>query len=398
MTKTTLEDVEVWSEELLALHRRIGHHFGRSEPRRRSLGYMKGLLSPIERKNGWQLSEQAREATPDGMQRLLNAADWDEDGVRDELASYVVEELGSDAAVLVIDETGFLKKGTHSVGVKRQYSGTAGGVDNCQVGVFLAYTSVKGTAFIDRELFLPEDWTQDRERCRRVGIPEDRHFLSKPELALVMLKRAFTAGLEAAWITADSLYSSSKLRRFLEKREQAFVLAITSSFLLRFMQEEGLRQAKVKELFAELPASSWQRRSAGRGSKGERLFDWAWLNLKDLAKDSAFRPSQAATSEETSFDKWVLARRHMDTGKLDYYIVFAPANTTLSQVVTVAGKRWTIETGFEDLKQDVGLDEYETRSWKGWYRHITLALLAHAFLAAMRAKALKKGLTLTSYA
>ena len=185
MEQLRFEDVEVWSEELLALHRRIGHHFARSEPRRRSLGYMKGLLSPVERKNGWQLAEYVGELTPDGMQRLLNAADWDVDGVRDELTNYVVEQLGSDEVVLVVDETGFLKKGAHSVGVKRQYSGTVGGVDNCQVGVFLAYTTAKGTAFIDRGLFLPEDWIQDRKRCRRAGIPEDRHFLSKPQLASV---------------------------------------------------------------------------------------------------------------------------------------------------------------------------------------------------------------------
>jgi len=398
MEKTTVKDVDGWTEELLALHGRIGHHFARSEPRKRSLSYIKGLLSPVERKNGWQLAEQASEVTPDGMQRLLNAAEWDADGVRDELASYVVEQLGTDEAVFVVDETGFLKKGTHSVGVKRQYSGTAGGVDNCQVGVFLAYTTAKGTAFIDRELFLPEDWMNDQERCRAAGIPKDRSFLSKPHLALVMLKKAFAAGIEAAWVTADSLYSSSKLRRVLEQRQQAFVLGITSRFLLRFMQEEGLRQAKVKELFDDLSSASWQRLSAGQGTKGERLFDWAWLNLQDLGNDSASIPSQGATNEKTRFDKWVLARRHINTGNIDYYIVFAPASTTLSQVIKIAGKRWTIETGFEDLKQDVGLDEYETRSWKGWYRHITLALLAHAFLAAMRAKELKKGLALNSSA
>lgn len=398
MEEMTFEDIEGWSEELLKLHKRIGHHFARSEPRQRSLRYLQGLLSPVERKNGWQLAERVGEATPDGMQRLLNAADWNVDGVRDELASYVVEQLGTEEAVLVVDETGFLKKGNHSAGVKRQYSGTAGGVDNCQVGVFLAYSTTKGTAFIDRELFLPEDWTQDRKRCERVGIPGERPFLSKPQLALIMLQRAFAAGVEAAWVTADSLYSSSRLRRTLEQRQQAFVLGITSRFLLRFMQEEGLRQAKVRELFSELSSTSWQRLSAGRGSKGERLFDWAWLNLKALGESQATVPIQVNTAERTGFDKWVLARRHSDSGNLDYYIVFAPANTSLTQVVQLAGKRWTIETGFEDLKQDVGLDEYETRAWKGWYRHITLSLLAHAFLATMRAKELKKGLSLTSCA
>lgn len=342
MEQITFEDRDSWSEELLALHRRIGHYFTRSEPRQRSLNYIQGLLSPGERKNGWQVAEHVGEATPDGMQRLLNAADWDADGVCDELARYVVERLGTDETVLVVDETGFLKKGNHSAGVKRHYSGTAGGVANGQVGVFLAYTSTKGTAFIDRELFLPEDWLQNRARCGRAGLPEDRHFLSKPQLASVMLQRAFAAGVEAAWVTAASLYSSSKLRRMLELRQQAYVLGVTSRFLLRF---EGLPQVKVKALFAELPATSWQRLSAGRGSRGERLFDWAWLTLKNLGKDSASTPSQAATSKETRFDKWVLARRHSDSGNLDYYIVFAPANTSLTQVVTGAGKRWTLSNG-----------------------------------------------------
>lgn len=218
MSKLTLECIEGWTDELQALHTRIAPRFARAEPRERTLSYVQGLLSPVKRKNGWQLAEQAGEATAHGIQRLLNAASWDEGGVRDDLRTYVLEHLGSDEAVLVVDETGFLKKGVHSVGVKRQYSGTAGKIENCQVGIFLSYTSAKGTAFIDRELFLPEDWSGDNVRRQATGVPKDRSFLRKPQLAQGMLEPAFEAGVSPAWVVADTIYAS--LRSFLEKRKQ----------------------------------------------------------------------------------------------------------------------------------------------------------------------------------
>lgn len=392
MESSLTATVEDWAGELQALHTRIAPFFKRAEPRQRALSYLQGLLSSVARKNGWQLAEQAGEATPDGMQRLLNGAQWDAEGIRDELRGYAVEQLGSKEAVLVVDETSFIKKGEHSVGVKRQYCGTVGRIENCQVGVFLAYATSLGTVFIDRELFLPEEWVADPTRRRAAGIPEERVFLTKPQLASQMLERALDAGVQAAWVAGDCLYSSSKLRRMLESRQQAYVLAVSSSFLLRFFEEEGLRQAKVIELFAELPTHAWQCLSAGQGSKGERLFDWAWLRLWDLGDRL---PESKRPYEDYGFDKWLLARRNLnDVNELDYYLVFAPEAALLEQAVKVAGARWTIETGFEALKQEAGLDEYETRSWLGWYRHITLSLLAHAFLAALRAQALKKGATL----
>lgn len=391
---TTTAQMQAWVDELQGLHARIAPYFKRAEPRRRALSYLQGLLSSVERKNGWQLAEQAGEATPDGMQRLLNGSRWDPRGVCDELRGYAVEALGSEEAVLVVDETSFIKKGNHSVGVKRQYCGTVGRIENCQVGVFLAYATERGTAFIDRELFLPEDWVADPVRRERAGVPDERACLSKPQLALQMLERAFEAGVKAAWVAGDCLYSSAQLRHMLEQRQQAYVLAISSAFLLRFFEQQGLRQAKVRELFDELPASAWQRLSAGQGSKGERWFDWACLRLGDLGPHS---PETKRPHEAHGFDKWLLARRNLnDPNELDYYLVFAPAKTSLDRIVNVAGTRWTIETGFEALKQEAGANEYETRSWSGWYRHITLSLLAHACLAALRAEELKKGATLTS--
>ena len=385
----TRVEVENWLEELQALHERIAPHVRRSEPRERSLAYLKGLLSGVERRNGWQLAEQAGEDRPDGMQRLLATADWDAELVQEDLRDYVVETLGSEKAVLVVDETGFLKKGKKSVGVKRQYSGTAGGVENAQVGVFLAYATALGTAFVDRALFLPEEWAKDAERRQEARVPEEVRFRTKPQLALQMFKTAFKAGVKATWVTADSVYSSSEIRRYLENRKQPFVLGISAGFMLRFPEDERIRQARVDELFGELKAKSWQRLSAGQGSKGERFFEGAWLRLSELSKESRSTSKSANTKK---FDKWILARRSIqDPNDCAHYIVFAPSTTTLQQVIQVAGTRWVIETGFEAVKNEAGLDEYEVRSWVAWYRHITLSLLAYAFLVAIRTRELQKG-------
>jgi SRSO17 transposase len=390
----TRNEVETWLEELQVLHQRITPYFRRSEPRERSLAYMKGLLSGVERRNGWQLAEQAGEVTPDGMQRLLATADWDAELVQEELHEYVLETLGSENAVLVVDETGFLKKGKKSVGVKRQYSGTAGGVENAQVGVFLAYSTSLGTAFIDRALFLPEEWTEDTERRQEARVPKTVKFRTKPQLALSMFKRAFKAGIKAAWVTADSVYSSSEVRRYLEDRKQPFVLGISTQFMLRFPDGDRIKQTRVDELFSELKARSWHRLSAGQGSKGERFFDWAWLRLSELSKGAR---STSKSQGKGKFDKWILARCSMQDPKdIAYYIVFAPSTTTLQEVIQVAGTRWVIETGFEAVKNEAGLDEYEVRSWVAWYRHITLSLLAYAFLVAIRTCELQKGVRSTA--
>jgi SRSO17 transposase len=305
------------------------------------------------------------------MQRLLATADWDPDLVRDDLRAYVVEYLGDPAAVLVVDETGFLKKGTTSVGVQRQYSGTAGKVDNCQIGVFLAYASGTGRAFIDRELYLPRSWTDDPARCRAAHVPSEVGFRTKPQLARVMLERALDAEVPASWVTADEVYGGDPaLRRFLEERGISYVLAVKGTEPLGTATRES---ATAAQLAASLPAEQWVAASAGHGAKGRRLYNWARIQLAAPAGSGAAR--------------WLLVRRSRRDGELAFYACFGPAETSLLGLVRVAGTRWAVEEGFQQAKNEVGLDHYEVRRWPGWYRHITLALLAHAFLVVTRTKA-----------
>jgi SRSO17 transposase len=369
--------VATWAEGLAALHARMARRFARAEPRRRALAYVRGLLCPVERKNGWQLAEQAGDATPDGMQHLLARADWDADQVRDDLRAYVIEHLGDARAVLVVDETGFLKKGTKSVGVQRQYSGTAGRIENCQIGVFLAYASAKGRTFLDRELYLPQEWAADRERRHVAGVPEAVEFRTKPQLARAMLERALAAGVPAAWVTGDEVYGGDRrLRVWLEERQVPHVLAIKSSEPL--WTRTTWRQVAAKTLAAGIPDAEWERLSAGEGAKGPRVYDWARVPIRALP--------------EAGWDYWLLVRRSLtDPTDLAYYVCFCPADTPLGELVRVAGTRWAIEEGFESAKGEVGLDHYEVRRWPGWYRHITLALLAHAYLTVTRAAAAEKG-------
>ena len=368
-----IEEVRAWAAGLDALHARIAGRFARAEPRRRVLAYLRGLLGPVGRKNGWQLAEHAGERTPDGMQRLLSTADWNPDLVRDDLRAYVVEHLGDPAAVLVVDETGFLKKGTTSVGVQRQYSGTAGKVDNCQLGVFLAYASRTGRAFIDRELYLPQSWVDDRTRCRAARVPVEVGFQTKPQLARVMLERALDAGVPASWVTADEVYGGDPaLRRWLEGRGASYVLAVKGTEPLG-TATQGSARATAVQLAAGVPAEQWVTASAGHGAKGRRLDAWARLALT--------APATAGCT------RWLLVRRSRRDGELAFYTCFGPAETSLLGLVRVAGTRWAVEEGFQQAKTEVGLDHYEVRRWPGWYRHISLALLAHAFLVVTRAKA-----------
>jgi SRSO17 transposase len=366
-----LEHIADWHDELTALHARISPRFGRPEVRARVGRYLTGLLGPVERRNGWQLAEQIGERSPDGVQRLLRTARWDAEAVRDDLRAYVVEHFGDPNAVLVIDETGFLKQGTKSVGVARQYSGTAGRIANCQIGVFLAYASPLGRAFLDRALYLPKDWTTDPTRRREAGIPEDVVFATKPALAQTMLGRAFEAGVPAGWVTGDSVYGNdSKFRFWLHEQQCPYVLAVTSAHRVW----HGFVQHRVDELVAELPATAWERIVVGMGSKGPRVYDWA---LGHLPYDTT-----------AGFGQWLLIRRSVsDPEEYAYYRVFAPVTTTLEVMARVAATRWVIEEGFERAKGEVGLDQYEVRRWDAWYRHITLALTAHAFLEVTRSTA-----------
>src|SRR5258706_2264527 len=265
------------AEALVELHERIAPSFRRAEVRRRARRFLEGLLAPVERKNGWQLAEELGEHGPRGVQRLLGEADWDEDGVRDDLQAYVLEQLGEPGGILVVDETGFVKKGKKSAGVARQYSGTAGRRENSQVGVFLLYASAKGAAFIDRGLYLPEEWTQDRVRCREAGIPDEVEFATKGELAQQMLARAFAAAVPADWVVGDTVYGYDELRLWLVEQQKNYVLAVPETHMVWV---QG-RQQPVGLLAALLPPEAWVVLSAGEGSKGPRLYEWAWLQLPE---------------------------------------------------------------------------------------------------------------------
>jgi SRSO17 transposase len=357
-----------------ALCWRIDPRFARREVRQRLRRYLKRLLSNVPRRNGWQLAEQIGESCPNGVQRLVRVADWDVDKVRDDLRSYVVEHLGEAEGVLVVDETGFLKQGKRSVGVKRQYSGTAGRIENCQVGVFLGYATSKGFAFLDRELYLPEEWAENPERRKQAGVPEAVEFATKPALARQMLQRALDAGVPCRWVTADEVYGENRrLRRDLEERHQPFVLAVSSKESLWVQWERCPQQKRVSVIVEALSEEAWVRLSCGDGTKGPRFYDWAWVPL--------------ARWPEPGWKHGLLVRRSLsDPKELAYYVVFAPKDAPLEEIVRVAGARWTIESGFESAKQEGGLDEYEVRKWEGWYRYITLALLAHAFLSVLRSQ------------
>jgi SRSO17 transposase len=368
-----MEVIIAWQQEFKSLVKRIFPRFARSQSRKQASQYLQGLLSQVERKNGWQLAESLGQSTPYNIEQFLYRAKWSADEVRDDLRAYVVEHLGDPGAVLVIDETGFLKKGSHSVGVQVQYCGTVGRVTNCQIGVFLAYASVKGQSLLDRALYLPESWTNDRERCRKAGVPDTVGFATKPELARQMIARALTAQVPAAWVTGDSVYGGHyPLRNWLEGYPIGYVLAVSPKDTLLNLRRWPQR---VSTWLADLPTEGWSRLSAGEGSQGPREYDWLRLPLAD--------------PKTPGWKRWLLFRRSLsDPTEVTPYICFAPADTPLETLVQVAGTRWTVESCFETTKQEVGLDEYEVRTYQGWYRHITLACLAHAFLAVLRAKGL----------
>jgi SRSO17 transposase len=362
-----------WRAELDRLLARFGRLFVRSEPRDQAGRYLEGLLGPVERKNGWQLAEHLGDARPWRTQRVLSHVLWDEDAARDLCRDDAVERLGAAGAVLVVDETGFLKKGKHSAGVARQYSGTAGRVENSQVGVFLAYASRKGHALIDRRLYLPQTWAGDFERRRAAKIPDAIPFVTKPEIARAMIARALDAGVPCDWVLGDEVYGADRrLRMMLEARGQPYLLAIRSNDKLWSELEGRIGQHAPEALARALPPQTWRRLSAGAGAKGERLFDWARLRLVRL--------------QAPPWEHWLLVRRSIaEPEDLAYFVVFGPAGLRLADLARVAGRRWIVEECFEAAKQEVGLADYEVRSWHGWHRHVTLAMLALAVLAALRA-------------
>ena len=358
-----------WSEALGELHERVGHRFVRSEARKRVKRYLLGLLGRIERKNGWQMAEAIGERDPQGVQRLLNSAKWDADAVRDDLRKYVVEHLGDQqTGVLIVDETGFLKRGEKSVGVARQYTGTAGDTVNCQVGAFLAYSSGKGAAFIDRALYLPKGWTGDPARREEAGVPEETVFRNKVELAEEMLERAFAAGVPARWVVADSFYGRlHSFREWLEARGRPYAVMVPKTNAVPL----GGRKKKIEQHVERLPEDVWSEVRPAQDDGGRRPWEWACL---DLAADS-----------EKGMRRWLLVRGSTDDPEdLGFYQAYGPEGTPIEELVGVCQDRWAIEQCFAEAKGEVGLDHYEVRRWDAWHRHVTLCLLAHAFLVVVR--------------
>jgi SRSO17 transposase len=373
--KTTANDVVRWAmEELRHLHARMAPFFARPEPRKRCLLYLQGILSDVARKNGWQLAEQAGEKRPDGMQRLLTDAVWDEGRVRDELRRYVLEHLGDPHAIVAIDETNFPKRGDKSAGVAQQYCGTTGQVENCQVGVFVSYISPLGHTLLDGELYLPRHWVEDRSRCDEAGIPETVRFQTKCELARRMMERLHQAQVSIDWVVADTVYGNNlDLRTWLEDHGYWYVLAVANTEQIGIMTSDGPRLMTVKQAEQILvKPQDWQCLSVRTGTKGPLLFDWASLPILYHWEDDKRH--------------WVLIRRiKSDLTQKTYYLVFGPVGTTLEEMVEASGARWCIEEEFENGK-DIGLDHYEVRSFVGWFRHMTLVLLVLAVLTVICAR------------
>lgn len=370
----TVEPVR-WLAEADRLLGRLAGRFTRVQTRRRARGFLFGLLGELPRKNCWSIAEHAGDSDPNGMQHLLNRAVWDTDGARDDLRDYVVAHLGDTDAVLVVDETGDVKKGRHTVGVQRQYTGTAGRIENAQVAVYLTYAGARGHAMIDRELYLPKSWTNDPERCAAAGVPEDIGFLTKPALATGMLTRALDAGVPARWVAGDEVYGADPgLRAELELRGLGYVLAIGCD--RRVPTAAGLQRADA--LTASLPRWAWQRLSAGPGAKGQRYYDWALIELDP--------PHQQPTAPGTDPECWwLLVRRNRHTGELAFYRCYSPHLVALRELVRVAGRRWTVEESFQAGKGLAGLDEHQVRRWNSWRRWTLFAMLAHALLAVIAA-------------
>jgi SRSO17 transposase len=369
--------VESWQAGLEDLFARVAGRFCRREPRLRAFAYVRGLLAGLERRNGWTLAEHAGMGTPHGMQELLWSPCWDADAVRDDVRDYVIEQLGSPRAVLAADETGFIKKGIRSAGVQRQYSGTAGRTENCQIGVFLCYISEAGRALIDRELYLPRSWTEDRDRCRAAAIGDSVGFATKPEQARQMLQRAIAAQVPFSWFTADELYGQNPgLRGWLEDQDVSYVMATRRDEQVIAGRCAAVR--RIDQVVAAQPARAWKRHSPADGAHGPRWYDWTATPIR----------------REYGHGRggWVLARRSLsDPTEIAYYLCYGPAGTRLATLARVAGSRWAIEEAFQTAKNEVGLDQYQVRRYDAWYAHITLAMTAAAFLAAMRARHPAKG-------
>jgi SRSO17 transposase len=380
------EELEEWRDDFIAFHARFAPLFHRREPREQCAKYLRGLLATVERKSSWQLAEVMGDGTPDRMQRLLYQDQWDADAARDILQALVQETFGEQEGIGVVDESGFLKKGTRSVGVKRQYSGTAGKVENCQIGTFLSYATSRGHVFLDRRLYLPEEWSADQARRAQAKVPEEVRFQTKPEQAAEMLEHAWAQGMPMRWVAGDEVYGESEaFRDTIRAHQRGYVLAVRSNTQVWVRHAVGVSPAgslrPVAEVVMGWAEKEWQRLAVAEGEKGPRLYDWACQRVLE-SRDGYFGPAA-----------WLLARRSLSAGQeTAYYLAHAPADTPLLTLAQVASTRYTVEQCIEEAKGEAGLDEYQVRYWHSWYRHITLSMMAHAWLAFVRAKAQgKKG-------
>ena len=365
-------DARRWQTAFGAVVDRIAPRFARYEPVRHAAGLMLGLLSGLPRKNCWTIAEHRGQVAPHGLQHLLSRARWDADAVRDDVRGYVIDAFRDPGAVLVVDETGELKKGVHSVGVQRQYTGTAGRIENAQLAVYLTYAARRGHALIDRALYLPRSWTEDSDRCAAAGVPKNMGFATKPALATAMITRAVQAGVPAAWVAGDETYGADPtLRRTVRQHGLGYLLQVAAN--RRVPTHAG--PIRVDQLPGMLPPRAWQTYSAGPGSKGDRIYSWAWIEL--LPDDD--------TDTDTGGQYHLLIRRNTSTGELAYLRCYAPHPVPLPALVQVAGQRWRIEEAFQAAKGLTGLDQHQVRRWTSWHRWTTLAMLAHAFLAVATA-------------
>lgn len=383
MSGVAVEDLlGLWSEELRGAKARLQPLFLQSGTAASAGAFLDGLLGPERRKTGWMRAEAAGDTGPWRQQAVLGRTSWDADALRDVVRDYALDALAEPDATLVIDETGFLKQGRASCGVGRQYTGSAGKITNCQIGVFAVYTSSKGHAFIDRRLYLPKDWTGNPERLAKAHVPEDVRFATKPAIAAAMVRRAIDAGVPFAWVAADSVYGVGELEMVLRRAGKGYVLGVTGSHHFNSWSPTLSVSGTAEKIARDLPAESWIRLSADDGTKGPRLYDWAYLELADFDPEMVGAPPGLGL-----WTRGLLVRRRPVDGELAFFTTWCRHGTPVDTLVRVEGQRWSIEDAFETAKTELGLDHNETRSWHGWHRHVSLVMLAFALLAVVRHKA-----------
>jgi SRSO17 transposase len=373
--------LELWAASLRDIKKRIRPLFQQERMAASAGLFLDALLGPERRKTGWMRAEAAGDPGPWRQQALLGRATWDADALRDVVRDYAVETLAEPDAVLVVDETGFLKQGKASCGVGRQYTGSAGKITNCQIGVFAAYVSGKGHAFIDRALYLPKAWADDRTRRAAAHVPDDFTFATKPQLARAMIERAIAADVPFRWVAADSVYGVGEIEMMLRRQAKGYVLGVNATHPFSSWIGKPAVAGTAEAIAEDLAPSAWQRLSAGSGTKGERLYDWAYCELADLG------PDDYGATWTGLWTRGLLIRHSLADGERAYFSTWCPAGTPISTLVAVEGRRWAIEDAFETAKTELGLAHNETRSWHGWHRHVSLVMLAFAMMAAVRHRA-----------